>query len=528
MRNLLTFDILANQTQTIEEFVAKKNPFRQVFPGIGQRVPFRFAVCSQAAADAYRKFVEPHLRQILSSNNVSYQSISLRRLIPVGDETSHDIDTLVVETSCEDPSAMKQASRKIYERFQQSDLDMKKIEVEIVNPLRSRRPSSHPLTDETVVLQMRGMKETIMQQVRNICKGSWSSVAFHNRSLHSTDSHIPTVIVFCLPGSRADFSLLETRLQATLRASKTPIALEILSGFITDCPHETRGGDLSMFDMPSKPSNGASIGARGNKDEAGTLGGWMTLTLSDQKRIPLTITCYHVIRSYQNPSLALATDRDGIKMSDNDQIRALVEYPAAPDREYTARLLDDMPDRQARFLSMAANPIGQVLAASGYKVNKANRRMDWALIESPITYSKNIAPSRFGLRKLQQPPLGSYNIGEQFIITKTAAVQVNEFVIKKGRTSGITSGFINKMQRVIAWPSLGGRETEEIEVMGLGGDFADPGDSGSFITDIRGRLVGLLFAKDACASDYDVGFMTPIHDIQDNVREVTGATLSLA
>lgn len=485
-------------------------------------------MCSQAAADAYRKFVEPHVRHILSSNHVSYQSISLRRLIPVGDEASHDIDTPVVETSCENPSAMKQAGRTIFERFQQSDLDMKKIEVEIVNQLRSRRPSSHPLTDESVVLQMRGMKATIMQQVRGICKGSWSSVAFHNRSLQSAGSHIPTVIVLCLPGSRANFEMLETQLQATLRASRTQIALEILPGFINDCGHETRQTAISMHNMPPRPPNGASIGARGNINEAGTLGGWMSLTLPDQKRIPVAITCYHVIRSYTNTSLALATDRDGIKMSDNDQVRALVEYPAAPDHEFTAQRLAGTPEKRARFLSMAANPIGQVLAASGYKVNKDNRRLDWALIESPTTYSKNTAPSGLDLTRLELPPLGSYDIGEGFIITETAAVQLNEFVIKKGRTSGITSGFTNKMQRVIAWPSFGGKETEEIEVMGLGKDFGDPGDSGSFITDMKGRLVGLLFAKDACVSSYDVSFMTPIHDVQDNVREVTGATLSLA
>lgn len=526
--NLLTLVTLAYQAPTIEEFAASKDPFRQVVPGFAQRMPLRAAVCSQAAADAYRQFVEPHIRQILSSTRVPWQSISLRRQIPVGNEGTHDIDSLVVQTSCEDPSAMKQAAQKLFERFQLSDLSTKKIEVEIRNQARWRHRTSHRLTDDHVVQEMQRVKPMIMKQVRSICRESWSSVAFHNRSSRNAAGHIPTVIVFCLPGTRANFEKLESISLAALYNSRMPIGLEILPGFVTDCLHGVQNFALSMPDIPSRPQNGASIGARGNKFEAGTLGGWMSLTPPNQKPIPVALTCYHVIRSYNNPSLAHATDQYGIKMSDSDQIRALVEYPAALDRNFTAQRLAGMPDERAQFLGIADHPIGRVLAASGYQVNKANRRMDWALIESPATYGKNLAPNGVALNQLQLPPLGSYDIGKGFIIQETAAFGFDNFAIKKGRTSGITSGLINKMDRVVKWPNLGGVETEEIELVGLGADFADSGDSGSFVTDVKGRLVGMLFAKDACASDCDIGFMTPICDLQDNVKETTGAALSLA
>ena len=71
--------------------------------------------------------------------------------------------------------------------------------------------------------------------------------------------------------------------------------------------------------------NGASIGARGNQNDAGTLGGWMALTRPNQIPVPVAITCYHVIKSYNNPSLAYTTDRDGIKPSDGFDVRPLVE-----------------------------------------------------------------------------------------------------------------------------------------------------------------------------------------------------------
>ena len=527
VRTLLTLVTLAYQASTIEEFAASKDPFRQVVPGPAQRSPLRFASCSQAAADAYRQFVEPHIRHILTSTRVPFQSISLRRQIPVGSEENHVTDSLLVETSSEDPSAMKQAAQELFERFQLSDLSTEKIEVEIANPARWRRRTSHPLTDDDVVREMQRVKPMIMKQVRSICKESWSSVAFHNRSSRNAAGHLPTVIVFCLPGKQGNFEKLESILLAALRESRIPIGLEILPGFIMDCKHETRKGPRFMDDIPPRPENGASIGARGNQREAGTLGGWMILTLPNQKLIPVAITCYHVIRSQDNSSLAQATDHNGIKMSDSDQVRALVEYPAAFDRNHTAGRLADTPDERARFLSRTVNPIGRVLAASGYQVNKANRRMDWALIESPATYGKNFAPNGRALKRAEQLLLGSYEICEGFIVQETAEVGLNDFVVKKGRTTGITSGIINKMDRVVAWPVLGGKETEEIEIMGLGADFADPGDSGSFVTDAKGRLVGMLFAKDACASGFDISFMTPIHDLQDSVRERTGAVLSL-
>lgn len=515
------------QAPTIEEFAASKEPFRQRAPGFAQRMPLRAAVCSQAAADAYRQFVEPHIKQILSSTRVPYQSISLRRQIPVGNEANHDIDSLVVQTSCEDPSAMKQAAQQLLERFRLSDLSTNTIEVEVTNPARCRRRTSHPITDDDEVREMKRVKPLIMKQVQSICRGSWSSVAFHNRSSRNAAGQTPAVIVFCLPGTRANFEKLEAVLLAVLHGSRMPIDLEILPGFVMDCAYQTRNFALSMLGIPPRPKNGASIGARGNRNDAGTLGGWMALTRPNQIPIPVAITCYHVIKSYNNPSLAYTIDRDGIKPSDGFDFRPLVEYPAALDVNFTVQRLAGKPDERARILDIAANPIGRVLAASGYQVNKDKRRMDWALIESPATYSQNLAPNGEGLGERQLLPSCSYDIGEGFVIQETAKFGLYDFVIKKGRTSGITTGFVNKMHRVVRWATHGGNETEETEIMGVGQDFAEHGDSGSLITDAKGRLVGLLFAKDACASDFDIGFMTPIQDLEENVRERTGATLSL-
>ncbi|CAF9941023.1 MAG: hypothetical protein HETSPECPRED_002846, partial [Heterodermia speciosa] len=62
---------------------------------------------------------------------------------------------------------------------------------------------------------------------------------------------------------------------------------------------------------------------------------------------------------------------------------------------------------------------------------------------------------------------------------------LQDWVIKKGRTSGVTTGQVNKSARSINWASYNNWITEEWEVLGMSGDFARPGDSGAFVTNER-------------------------------------------
>ena len=67
-----------------------------------------------------------------------------------------------------------------------------------------------------------------------------------------------------------------------------------------------------------------------------------------------------------------------------------------------------------------------------------------------------------------------------------------------------------------------------MEILPEDGPFVSPGDSGAIITNVQGELLGLIFAKDVRAGNYDIGLMTPMAAIQAHVRKVTdGGFLTL-
>lgn len=96
-----------------------------------------------------------------------------------------------------------------------------------------------------------------------------------------------------------------------------------------------------------------------------------------------------------------------------------------------------------------------------------------------------------------------------------------DWVTKVGRTTRLTSGHINRMRRKVYWKEHD-KTTFEMEIMSSEGHFAQAGDSGSMVLNARGELVGLVFATDKYAREFDTTFMTPIDLIQEDVERLTG------
>lgn len=76
------------------------------------------------------------------------------------------------------------------------------------------------------------------------------------------------------------------------------------------------------------------------------------------------------------------------------------------------------------------------------------------------------------------------------------------------------------MNRDVEW--LSGKKSQEIEVMSRTHHFSARGDSGSFVVNATGELVGLISAADTCVNNFNIGFMTPMGSIQESVKEMTG------
>lgn len=99
------------------------------------------------------------------------------------------------------------------------------------------------------------------------------------------------------------------------------------------------------------------------------------------------------------------------------------------------------------------------------------------------------------------------------------------WVAKQGRTSPHTSGEVNKLCTTIKWHEE--FVTEEKEVFGLNRNFADTGDSGSWVTDEDLELVGMVIANDPYATKWSIGFVSDIGEIEEDVKELCGVSFAL-
>lgn len=479
--------------------------------------------------------VQKRIQECLSSFRIKWtligaDRISSKVLLNTADEP---MDTVVIESVNQDPSNFKQAATEIHQIFTAAGRPEFSVQIEIRNSKLMAANTSRPLPDDRNLLQaIEDVQQMILQRVKLYCEHNWTSIAFHMRGNRLQPDNLckPTVVVFCKPGSICDFEALESALRVIL----DPIGwtLDIRPGFLSWCIQPTIQLSQPLIyssGLPLKPEHGSSIGVNGNTTQAGSVGCWLTLKLTDGTELPVLLTCYHVVVS-EDKMAKDKIDQEGMHYGDTIG-RVVVQYPAAFDLDAN---LKDVKDKvtydKLKHLSLTS-AIGYVIAASGLRVNSRGRRMDWALVLSPDTHRKNTLPSNTALTKRAAYPAGgpaAYTVAEGEEVRGIGQIEADAWLVKKGRTSGVTSGWVSKLDRLVQWESIK-RVSHEHEVTGLVEDFADPGDSGSMVTDEHGGLAGILIGKDLCSSDWDPGFVTPFDEIQEDIMLYTnGGTLSLA
>lgn len=423
------------------------------------------------------------------------------------------------------------AAKKILSLFHTGEADeiTRNVQVEIRNRDEMYKDYSRPLPDNrSLIDELSQVSGKVSAIVHALMQGSWSSIAYHDRVNRQAEdgkatASKPTIIVFCRPGTSCDYQTAEDEIMKILDTASHRIHLEFLPGEILLLP-ETAKKAKYLDPLPIKPLNGSSLGIEGNRDKAGTLGGWLFLNLPKQNPIKCAVTCYHVVRS-DDKIVASHTDTQGVLLND-PRGHEMATYPAALDAQHTAAELEKNPGTspgKARLQEVLSNPgIGNVILASGHRVHD-ERRLDWALIESPTTFSPNKPPPRssFLPRTDRLPGVGSYNLNSDSKVRHFSQVKKEDWVTKRGRTLDVTSGKINKMRREVHWVEHK-KVTFETEIISLTEDFAGPGDLGSIVTNAKGDLVGLLFAMADEPGRHDIGFMTSIAAIQDDVKRMTG------
>lgn len=367
-------------------------------------------------------------------------------------------------------------------------------------------------------------------------------------------TRIPTVILFVNPLTRNRWFYLEDRFIVTLASVKTEVNLtfEILPSFLLRSTElqsfemlpdflssdtELQPQNIGLFNrhLPSPAINGASIGPRTNNN-AGSLGIWAYFTPEGETtKQQCFLTCYHVVRLGDLGNLK-HTDIKGIGLRKVKVKRPIqICYPATCDAEETREVLqkeidsnDDREDAARQTLNVideykSQGDIGRVMYASGDRVREG-RAVDWAIVmlNHNVPFGKNVPPPFFSALQLG---IFKYNVEPNETITTVGNFELDGWVAKVGRSTGVSTGDVNCMRSDFPNKRTG-TTTSEVMLVAFpsGSIFVRPGDSGSMVINIKKEWVGMVFGSQ---NGEECAFATSAQDILDDIKETTGGTLSL-
>lgn len=218
----------------------------------------------------------------------------------------------------------------------------------------------------------------------------------------------------------------------------------------------------------------------------------------------------------------------------------ILDFPAPYDREMTEEFLqariaegvDEDGKYQNQLEYIKAFRGAKVLHASGNKLNENGHRLDWALVQWPdqSTNPSNTPPSRnqfptdsnsFTYRKTTL----MYNVGHNETITEIGTWKLGEWVAKQGRTTNVTVGEINGFSVVTPWRDGDVEmETEEVQILPWSSKFAQGGDSGSLIFNLKKQWVGIVWGSQA---KEDSSSALSASEIVADIKNKTGGTITL-
>lgn len=527
---------------TIEEWCASKDKFRVVANGFSRPFPQAHRITGNTPLNQfYKSNVESQMRTILARYGIYKYWMDFHRLpetfIPeyfiFPPNLVHHTDqvTLLIKTESGDSKNWKILAEEIFSIFANGGFNKDQVEVEIRNPKRMNYNISSILDDDDYTLAAcQSVRSELLDQIRTYCGSAWSSVAFHLRSHISDDSELkkPTILVYCHKGSCCDFDALESALLKILSKANAGLSLELLPGSVVSAYNPLSTPIPPAYNISREPFIEASIGLKGDKERSGTLGGWFMLNLPGGLTSKVALTSHSLFGGIGSQLGTINTEESEIE-------RLQVEHPAPSDTMATIKHLEafclkpDCPSSTTQWLkdlrdATTAPSIGHLISASGYRLNDNRHRMDWALIQVSSYMAKNRPPLKDFLESHTfDPNAPHYNVTPDSIITNLCDLIPGSWAVKGGKCTGSTCGDINRLPRIIQWDD--GQESEEADFVGWAQNFAQAGDTGSFVVDSFGNLVGLLIAADPVTS---CAFVTPIREVVADVKAMTGGNLTLA
>jgi len=163
---------------------------------------------------------------------------------------------------------------------------------------------------------------------------------------------------------------------------------------------------------------------------------------------------------------------------------------------------------------------GIVLATSGYKISKrSNCSIDWGLAE--------VKESRVGNNEILELTSRPKSFGQFFpphsTVDEMQELELGQQVMKVGRTTNVTYGYVSHIESECKLPGNPTTSTE-FAITGLKGTlFSDKGDSGAFVLNEFGQLVGMIVGGGILGET----FVTPIQEVTADIMEMTGYSVHM-
>lgn len=438
---------------------------------------------------------------------------------------------LIVNTRMSTTTNWLAAADDIWRLLVEVGVRAEEYTVEIMNCWKLYADTSSCLDDDDELLAyieevQRDVEEFVARELRE-----YTSIAYHLRiPRYDRDAPgKPTLVIFVPPGTKADYQrITEGAIRILDRPKYAHLVLhvEILVGKVSLGTPAQLKGVFQRGVVDGRPKNGASIGVEGVQRNSGSLGGWVTLTHPDGRVFQCGMTCCQFLTN-SDPGVTL--DRQIVWPSDFDaghSRQVCIEQLEAGNRNPHAycEILSGLVD------SREVEGIGQVLFTSGVTrtemddETKKPHIIDWALFLTPDTFRTNKPPAQgFGFQDL--PDDVYYNLQDTDRVTTTGKLSKGMWVGRAGRTS-TRQGSVNLVQRKVKWET--GLESYETEVLsiGVGQDFAEEGDAGSWVVNQDKQLVGMCVAVDEGCSD-NGAMITPIDVLVRDIEDRTGFRVSL-
>jgi hypothetical protein len=309
---------------------------------------------------AFDNGMRAKITRILDEEKVIYEDVDLqqRRWYFSNDHSTTDEEDETVIVGCsdahEDNRAWYLACSKIRKLFVEEGFEELNIEIASttgITPLRSWEVElEHP------VMKIWG---DIRINLHKILYGrDWISLELFRRGKdYSLDGTCPvTIVVTIEEESLSDWNpIVDEIVEVIDRYGMNDMAVEISRGTIVLHDDQAR---LKIDNWEHEAKVGHSIGPRGHIDYAGTLGGFLDLEISGQRRT-YGVTCFHCVAppTVSNPRLS-NWEKEGIFPGDPTNDLAM-DHPALGDTEETLRFYEK---NRAKLNTEEHRRIGAMLA----------------------------------------------------------------------------------------------------------------------------------------------------------------------